>query len=91
MVTAVNLQFENQQVVLSFPQELLAMDYVQAFLERLKLESLLEKTPEKLSTADMPLFMQQFTQGYENYVEDRQQWQKDYSVDDILAEMDNFK
>jgi len=44
MVTVVNLQFENQQVVLSFPQELLAMDYVQTFLERLRLESLLEKS-----------------------------------------------
>jgi hypothetical protein len=43
MVTAVNLQFENQQAVLSFPQELLAMDYVQTFLERLKLESCLKK------------------------------------------------
>ena len=39
-----NLQFENQQAVLSFPQELLATDYVQAFLERLKLEILLEKS-----------------------------------------------
>ncbi len=44
MITAVNLQFENQQAVLSFPQELLAMDYVQAFLERLKLENVLEKS-----------------------------------------------
>jgi hypothetical protein len=35
--------------------------------------------------------MQQFTQAYGNYVEDRQQWQKDYSVDDILSEMDSFK
>ncbi len=44
-----------------------------------------------LGTSDFIRFMQQFTQGYGNYVEDRQQWQKDYSVDDILAEMDNFK
>jgi hypothetical protein len=58
MAAMINLQFEQKQVVLSFPQELLAMDYVQAFLERLKLESLLEKTPEKLSTADTPSFIE---------------------------------
>jgi hypothetical protein len=44
MATMINLQFEQKQAVLSFPQELLAMDYVQTFLERLKLESLLEKS-----------------------------------------------
>ncbi len=44
-----------------------------------------------LGASDFIRFMQQFTQGYGNYVEDRQQWQKDYSVDDILAEMDNLK
>jgi hypothetical protein len=32
--------------------------------------------------------MQQFNQGYGNYVEDRQQWQKNYSVNDILAEIE---
>jgi len=58
MVTAVNLQFENQQVVLSFSQELLAMDYVQTFLERLKLENFIEKTPEKLLIADAPSFIE---------------------------------
>jgi hypothetical protein len=40
----INLQFDHKQAVLSFPQELLAADYVQAFLERLKLEALLEKS-----------------------------------------------
>jgi hypothetical protein len=44
MATMINLQFEQKQAVLSFPQELLTMDYVQTFLERLKLESLLEKS-----------------------------------------------
>ena len=34
-------------------------------------------------------FMQQFNQGYRNYNEDRQQWQKNYSVNDILAAMEN--
>lgn len=34
-------------------------------------------------------FMQQFNQGYGNYTQDRQQWQKDYSVDDVFAEMNN--
>jgi hypothetical protein len=32
--------------------------------------------------------MQQFNQGYGNYVEDRQQWQKKYSVNDIFAEIE---
>ena len=38
------LPFDNQQAVLSFPQELLVSDYVQSFLERLKVESVLEKS-----------------------------------------------
>jgi hypothetical protein len=58
MATMINLQFEQKQVVLSFPQELLAMDYLQTFLERLRLESLLEKTPEKLLTVDEPSFIE---------------------------------
>jgi hypothetical protein len=40
-----------------------------------------------LGATDFIRFMQQFNQGYGNYTEDRQQWQKDYSVDAILAEM----
>ncbi len=46
---------------------------------------------QKLGATDFIRFMQQFNQGYGNYTEDRQQWQKDYSVDAILAEMESFK
>lgn len=53
----INLQFEQKQAVLSFPQELLAMDYVQTFLERLKLEASIEKTPEKFATTDTTSFI----------------------------------
>jgi len=41
-----------------------------------------------LGAVDFIRFMQQFNQGYGNYVEDRQSWQKDYSVNDILAEIE---
>ncbi|MDD2722433.1 MAG: hypothetical protein PHH59_00225 [Methylovulum sp.] len=34
-------------------------------------------------------FIQQMDQGHGNYVEDRQQWQQQYSVDAILAELEN--
>lgn len=44
---------------------------------------------QNLGATDFIRFMQQFNQGYGNYTEDRQQWQKDYSVDAILAEMEN--
>jgi len=40
-----------------------------------------------LGATDFIRFMQQFNQGYGNYVEDRQEWQKDYSVTDILSEI----
>lgn len=43
---------------------------------------------KELGTTNFIRFMQQFNSGYGNYVEDRQQWQKDYSVDKILAEME---
>ena len=36
-------------------------------------------------------FMQQFNQGHGNYVEDRLEWQQHYSVNDILAEIENSK
>jgi hypothetical protein len=42
---------------------------------------------QNLGATDFIRFMQQFNQGYGNYTEDRQQWQKAYSVDAILAEM----
>jgi hypothetical protein len=40
----IELHFNNQQAVLSFPQELLSADYVQDFLDRLKVEAVLEKS-----------------------------------------------
>ena len=42
-----------------------------------------------LGATDFIRFMQQFNLGYRNYNEDRQQWQKNYSVNDILAAMEN--
>ena len=34
-------------------------------------------------------FMQQFNKGHGNYVEDRQSWQKDYTVDTLLEAIKN--
>jgi len=36
-----------------------------------------------LSVSDFIRFMQQFSKGHGNYVEDRQIWQKHYSVDQL--------
>jgi hypothetical protein len=32
-------------------------------------------------------FMQQFNKGYGNYVEDRQEWQRRYSVNQLIDEI----
>ncbi len=41
-----------------------------------------------LGAVDFIRFMQQFDQGHGNYVEDRLAWQQNYSVNDILVEME---
>jgi hypothetical protein len=40
-----------------------------------------------LSVSDFIRFMQQFNKGYGNYVEDRQIWQKHYSVNQLIDEI----
>ena len=40
----IDLTIKNQQAVLTFPQGLLSADYVQDFLEKLKVETVLEKS-----------------------------------------------
>jgi hypothetical protein len=44
-----------------------------------------------LGATDFIRFMQQFNQGNGNYVEDRLEWQQNYSVNDILAEIESSK
>jgi len=44
-----------------------------------------------LGASDFIRFMQQFNQGHGNYVEDRLEWQQNYSVNDILAEIESSK
>jgi hypothetical protein len=45
------------------------------------------KTLDEMNQAIEQGIITEQNQGYGNYVEDRKQWQKDYSVTDILAEM----
>jgi hypothetical protein len=42
-----------------------------------------------LGLSDFIRFMQQFNKGYGNYVEDRQEWQKQYSVDQLISEINS--
>lgn len=44
-----------------------------------------------LGATDFIRFMQQFNQGHGNYVEDRLEWQQNYSVNAILAEIESNK
>lgn len=46
---------------------------------------------KELGATDFIRFMQQFNQGHGNYVEDRLEWQQNYSVNDILAEIESSK
>jgi len=36
--------FEKDKAILKFPKQLMAMDYVQQFLEKLRVESIIEKS-----------------------------------------------
>ena len=47
----------------------------------------IEVLQKGLGITDFIRFMQQFDKGHGNYVEDRQQWQKNYSVNQLLEEM----
>jgi hypothetical protein len=49
----------------------------------------IEVLQKGLGITDFIRFMQQFDKGHGNYVEDRQQWQKNYSVNQLLEEMGN--
>ena len=71
------------------------IDYEQT-LASLALLKLLAQSQQAVKEGKVVSSAEAFAQlrrrrGFGNYVEDRQQWQKNYSVDDILAEMDNFK
>lgn len=49
----------------------------------------IEVLQKGLGVTDFICFIQQFDKGHGNYVEDRQEWQKDYSVKQLLEEMAN--
>ena len=40
----IEITFEKEMAVLKFPKDLVSSDYVQEFLERLRIESILEKS-----------------------------------------------
>ena len=44
-----------------------------------------------LNISDFIRFMQQFNKGSGNYVEDRQKWQKQYSVNQLIDEITHNK
>jgi hypothetical protein len=50
-------------------------------------QSGLEVLHKNLGVIGFIRFMQQFDKGYGNYVEDRQVWQQEYSVDQLIKEI----
>ena len=40
----VDITFEKEEAILKFPKQLVASDYVQKFLERLRIEAIVEKS-----------------------------------------------
>ncbi len=46
---------------------------------------------EGLGATGLIRFMQQFEKGKGNYTQDRSLWQKDYSVDDLVREIETRK
>ncbi|MDL1955536.1 MAG: hypothetical protein LWW95_00585 [Candidatus Desulfofervidus auxilii] len=40
----IEIMFEKDKAILKFPKQLMAMDYVQQFLEKLRVESIIEKS-----------------------------------------------
>ncbi len=51
----------------------------------------MEALHKTLGISGLIRFIQQFDQGYGNYTEDRQKWQKNYTVDQICAEIKTDK
>ena len=49
----------------------------------------IEALQKGLGVSNFIRFMQQFNKGYGNYVEDRQEWQKSYSVDQLISEINS--
>jgi hypothetical protein len=49
----------------------------------------MEALQKGLSVSDFIRFMQQFNKGYGNYVEDRQGWQQQYSVNQLIDEINS--
>jgi len=47
----------------------------------------MEALHKGLGVSDFIRFMQQFNKGSGNYVEDRQEWQKQYFVNQLLEEI----
>jgi hypothetical protein len=47
----------------------------------------MEALHKGLGVCDFIRFMQQFNKGSGNYVEDRQEWQKQYSVNQLIEEI----
>ena len=51
----------------------------------------LEALHKGLGISDFIRFMQQFNKGSGNYVKDRQEWQKQYSVNQLIDEITHNK
>ncbi|MEQ1557497.1 MAG: hypothetical protein ABL933_00985 [Methyloglobulus sp.] len=51
----------------------------------------LEVLQKGLGVSDFIRFIQQFNKGYGNYVEDRQEWQQQYSVNQLIDEINSVK
>ncbi len=49
----------------------------------------MEALQKGLGVSDFIRFMQQFNRGYGNYVEDRQGWQQQYSVNQLIEEINS--
>ncbi len=46
---------------------------------------------KQLGISNLIRFMQQYDKGYGNYTVDRDQWQKNYTVDSLFAEIEANK
>ncbi len=46
---------------------------------------------KQLGVSNLIRFMQQYDKGYGNYTVDRDQWQKNYTVDSLFAEIEANK
>lgn len=51
-------------------------------------ETAFELLHKKLGMSDLIRFMQQYNKGYGNYVQDRDKWQKKYTVDNLFDEIE---